>query len=106
MAAVYSTRFVDGNTGAGDLVYPVPAGFRAVVVDINVYNNSAIVAELFAQVQLTGQTFARFDVTGPSDSGSKQWQGRAVFDYGDALVFHASAGTWDVLACGYLLTLP
>lgn len=103
---VYSVRFISGNTGAGDPVYTVPAGFVAVLRDVDVYNNSAVVAELFLEDSQTGQAIARFDSQGPTDTGSQQWRGRQVFDAGGGFLFHATAGTWDVRACGYLLSAP
>jgi hypothetical protein len=103
---IYSVNFVSANTGAGSLVYPVPTGFVAILRDLDVYNNSAITAELFLEDTVSGVAIARFDVTGPSDSGSKTWRGRQVFEAGGGFTLRASAGTWDCRASGYLLIAP
>lgn len=106
MAAIYSTLFLSGNTSAGSPIFTVPAGFIAVLRDVDVYCNGIGGEELFLEDSTYGNTFARWDILTPADSGSKQWQGRQVFNPGGGFVFVATVGTWDVRASGYLLTAP
>lgn len=109
MASVYSTLFLSGNTTGGAPVYTVPAGFVAILRDVDVYNNSLVFAELFLEDSEFGNTIWRVDNNAfiPGSSiGSSQWRGRQVFTEGNGFLFNASSGTWDVRASGYLLTLP
>lgn len=104
---VYSVVFKNTNTDDPDLNYIVPEGFVAVLRDIDVYNNSALTAELFVEDNQSGVTIWRVDnslVIPESTKGSVQWTGRQVFEAGGGFVFVASAGTWDVRASGYLLS--
>lgn len=106
-STVYSTLFLAANTGSGLLNYIVPDGFVAVLRDVDVYNNSVVLAELFLEDNETGQTIWRVDnsaVIPTLSIGSVQWKGRQVFNGGGGFVFTATAGVWDVRASGYLLT--
>ena len=109
MAAIYSTKFLVGNTDDANLVYQVQPGFVAVLRDVVVYNNSAIAAELFLEDFATGAAIWRWDnsiIDTNLPAGSQQWQGRQVFGPEEGFRFRASEGTWDFRACGYLLTAP
>lgn len=109
MGTIYSTVFLNGNTGSGAPVYTVPAGFVAVLRDVDVYNNSFVLAELFLEDSETGVTIKRWDNSAlipDANLGSDEWRGRQVFTEGNGFLFNASSGVWDVRASGYLLTMP
>lgn len=103
MAAVYSTKLFEGRD-VSSWSYTVPAGFRLVVRDIDVFFGGGVEGGAANFVGTLGQTFAYFPFTGLESSG-QHWQGRAVFDPGDEIGLVSGVGV-DVTVSGYLLTLP
>lgn len=105
---VYSTRFCNSSiSSAGDTtLYTVPAGFRAVLRDVDIYFGGAtgIVVELRA----TGINFVPFAAT-TTDPEPGVWRGRQVLNAGESLTVHVATlpagGGLNVFASGYLLTL-
>lgn len=103
--AVYSTRFlaVAGGADASE-TYTVPAGFIAVVRDIDVTLSGD--ASALAQVALESPNlvFAYIPASGTA-SESWQWQGRQVCNEGETLAAVLSTDTFGSIAVsGYLLT--
>ena len=82
----------------------VPAGFVAVVRDIDVYFGTSLsVRQVFAygsasQVFFQGSVDANL-------AGWRQWEGRQVLQAGEALGI-LGTDVFDLTASGYLLTLP
>lgn len=103
MRAVYSTEFMGQTAAAGVLQeYVVPAGFVAVVRNIEVFAPSGTGTSIYAAGG-SSQTFW-YQVWGATDPLWKQWQGRVVVQPGDAFSFVAVGHAVDVSAMGYLLS--
>lgn len=98
-------------SGGPTTVYTVPAGEIAVVTAISVVWGDVTISGLDAWLQ-SGTLAKLVRVTkaaGISDDtigGTAQWYGRWVLDPGDTLAVQTVAGTCDLFAAGYTLTLP
>ena len=105
MARVYSTRFISeaGVTAFAD--YTVPAGFRAVLRDVWVYAGSQITTVDFQLFSGTGAVMWSIG-NPPLNPAFWFWQGRQVYEEGEAIGFQVHAGNVDYSASGYLLDLP
>jgi hypothetical protein len=81
--------------------YTVPAGYRAVVRDIDTYNGGDLLqfASYFEGNDL--QTIWGVQWTNVN-AWSNQWRGRQVFYAGESFHFRADSGV-DVTISGYLL---
>lgn len=104
MAAVYSVCFIrrGGSTGTND--FAVPAGFVAVVRDIDAVTNSGP-GSAVVQVEETPTGIPFWFV---SDSSGNivwhQWSGRQVLNVGSTLrVAVSGGGNANVSVSGYLL---
>jgi hypothetical protein len=105
MSQIYSTRFIDNAALSVGDAYTVPAGFTAVLRDVDVAIGVNLGAFEFKLVGTGAAVLWIFD--GPSSAGeSDQWRGRQVFYEGEAFGFFASGATFSYSACGYLLTNP
>jgi len=106
VANVYSTRFIQhrGLTNSAPADYVVPAGFRAVVKSIVVYNNDVFQSNLFLEGAV-GQAVAYFERS-LGDRSIDQQTPDAVYEADELIRVRVVAGTWDVTVCGFLLTLP
>jgi hypothetical protein len=99
----YSTQFAASSpTGPGGFpLYTVPAGYVAVVRDLEVGSASAVTG--FFSIQ-GGPGFAAFNITQSSGDISFQWQGRVVLNAGETLEFIGNtAAQYSVIASGFLL---
>lgn len=104
---VYSVRFISGNIPApgGGLFYTVPAGYRAVVRDLDV-----------AYQTTGGSTQVEFAIAGVTFFGNAQnssalwvavqWRGRQIANAGDQIGVGVSGDSSSVAVSGYLLVLP
>jgi len=114
MAAVYSTRFValSSFSGGPTTAYTVPAGFLAVVKDTSIVWGDIIASGLdawFADdagAKRHRYTWA-FTISTPTNfGGTDQKWGSWVLVEGESIVVQTAAGTCDMMASGYLLSLP
>jgi hypothetical protein len=102
--AVYSQRFIQEAGLNGSSSYVVPAGFKAVLRDLDVYNGAGGTASVFLQGAL-GQAiwvhrWALGDGASPQD-----WHGRQVLETGESVTIRTDV-PMDVTLSGYLLSLP
>ena len=102
MAAVYSTRFITTHAG-GAGSYTVPAGFKAVIRQIQGFNGSAVAPETAQLVSdVSGGTLFQTLIP-PSEASYLEC--RFVFESGES--FHTNNGSdIDCYVGGYLLALP
>jgi len=100
MAAPYSTQFFAG-AWAIEHTYAVPAGYIAVVRELDVVNG-----ETTAQTIRAGTSAgADFWIQAIEPVKSVQWTGRLVMNPGEELRVYSQGVTgWSVIASGYLLT--
>lgn len=114
MANVYSTRFVAlaSVSGGPTTAYTVPAGFLAVVKDTSIVWGDIIASGLDAWFQDdAGAKRHRyawgFTAATPTNFGgvSQLW-GSWVLVEGESIVVQTATGTCDMMASGYLLSLP
>lgn len=108
--AVYSHVLVNvSHAGTVSGSYVVPAGFAAIVRDVDYFYGGASVGA-FGNVTdvASGAVFAWVSI--PPSGGGAQWHGRQVFQPGTEFIgsLAASSGsaTCTVRISGYLLTLP
>lgn len=103
---VYSTKFAAGvGTGSTEDVYTVPAGYVAVVRDIEVISGSGASDVLVFECVSPGPLHVVIWVlysTGANVWG--QWRGRVVLVSGDAISALAPADGSTYLISGYLLS--
>lgn len=106
MATLYSTQFaaVQGLV-ASSHTYTVPAGFIAIVRDIDAFaDTSGTSTFLVARGPASNVFFyAEFLL---ATTSSKEWRGRQVLNTGETLVLQAGPAAVDVMASGYLLSMP
>lgn len=114
MAPVFSRRLIQAPafSGGPTLVYTVPAGLVAVVKNISIVWGDVSISGLDAWVQ--DNTLAKLvrrtiqlpaqpnETLGGSDSFAGWW----VYVPGEQLFAQTVAGTCDILASGYELSLP
>lgn len=105
MAAPYSTQFaaVDGLGAGVTTLYTVPAGYVAVVRDLNL--NDASLGSHSAVVFEGGSGARLLSVLSSVASGDNPWTGRQVFKAGQTIDLSVSGGAWAVLMSGYLLSI-
>lgn len=106
MSTVYSTCFFRGFSDVGPIQFTCPAGFVAVLRDVDAVAESNASSDVLA-IDIKGLGF----IWGVQGSGSAfqaaQWRGRSVFTGGQVLeATFTGSGVWHVSACGYLLSLP
>lgn len=104
----YSTRFFAGTPAAGDeLVYTVPAGYVAVVRDIELLQGYADTQTVYVILSVPGPLTVGF--AGSSALASLEflhWSGRVVANAGDELYVFTNDGEVQVTISGYLLSSP
>lgn len=101
---VYSEHLYSAVGLNGSASRSVPAGFRLVLRDVDVYNGAGGTATFFLKGGLGQVIWAHRWALGDGAS-SEQWRGRQVLDEG----FSWSVSTtlpMDVTVSGYLLSLP
>lgn len=105
MATVYSKRLAQalGFPNGSSIVYTVPAGYTAVVRDIDCYTSAGVSnADLFFEGAI-GNTFFRAEVVALTQD-SPQWRGRQILFAGETLtVNNTSSVSWDFAISGYEL---
>ncbi len=105
MANVYSTQFLTWSNPTSGVLYTVPAGYVAVVRDMDVWwDGETDEGSLIASIHNVC-TFMVF-YGAPSVASAFQWRGRVVINPGEKLELFPSVGNWSGVACGYLLSLP
>lgn len=108
MQTVYSVRLYHGlGVSPGTIVaYTVPAGYRAILRDIDCYSSAGVSnSEIYIEGDL-GQTIFHAEVAATTQD-SPQWRGRQVFEPGETISINVGgASAWDITMSGYLLTLP
>lgn len=102
--AVYSTRFLEEVGLDGLASYTVPAGFTAVLRDLDAYNASGIAVGRIFLLGHLGQTIW-FAVSAEEQDTYQSWRGRQVLLEGEKFTVNTEVH-WDVTVSGYLLTLP
>lgn len=110
----YSTQFIQraAVTGPATLVYEVPLGFLAVVKCITIVWGDITVSGLDAWVQAANLAkLARYSWTAtlaqPTNiGGTALFWGAWACEPLDTLSVQTAAGTCDITASGYLLSLP
>lgn len=105
MSTIYSTAFFKGNVVSGSpQTYTVPAGYVAVLIDVDVdgYINTASGLYVGSGANLW------MVISGIAVSAHQhiQWQGRIVLNAGESIKAAVASGNCYVAASGYLLSLP
>lgn len=109
--AVYSTQLFSGaiTVGSDKILFVVPDGYRAVVVDIQATSSDdiayAVQPLLISCFYATG-TIVRFGGPFLEFGRTYSWSGRAVVNQADLIVSSTAGTGWNVHMSGYLLTLP
>lgn len=104
MANVYSIRLLAWSSSATPPPYEVPAGYRVIVRDADVWSGGGAITNWQLAVNDVAK-FAAGQFTVESVAQVAQWRGRQVVEAGEFLVFSSDNAT-DGLVSGYLLTLP
>ena len=114
MSLVYSTKFVEaaGFSGGPSVRYTVPAGFLAIVKCMSIVWGSVLLSGL--DVWFESDTLAklvRHTISIPGQTtddagGCAVYWGSWALTAGQTLAIQAVAGTCDMWATGYLLSLP
>lgn len=103
---VYSTQFIARAGLNVNVGYTVPAGYRAVLRDVDVAcaTGSGDTRIFFLENPQGGLVWVA--IANPESYVSFQWRGRQVYNPGEIITFNPAEGAWDVMGSGYLLTLP
>jgi hypothetical protein len=104
----YSTAFFTGQAGSSlEVIYTVPAGYVAVMRDIEYFASSAITDPVYLVSSIPGPLAAVFGYVGTLEASTgKQWQGRVVVPTGGAIELAGYGTQLFVLLSGYLLSSP
>lgn len=104
----YSTRLVAAVLDAAlDDAYTVPAGFVAVIRDMELTNQGGTATAIAIDLEVPGPLTATIYFNADVPAGSwLQWQGRVVMNAGDVLSISASAYPIGAVVSGYLLSAP
>lgn len=100
---VYSTRFIAEQGLVGVAAYTVPAGYRAVVKQLSLYNGGGVSVTTAIWHGSVGQALALF--ASNLTASDAFFVGMQVFNPGETFDITTN-GAWDVTASGYLLSLP
>lgn len=107
MGAVYSTRFMNGFMEPGIKSYTIPAGYVAVIRDIDVCATGTLSTPVpGVEVDIGGTVFAQLGLPFALQNLSYGWRGRQIANAGEVLNVRTSVGGWYYSVSGYLLTLP
>lgn len=96
---VYSTRFIHKYGPAGGILYTVPAGKRAVIKNVTVYNGDTAAANCV--LTLNGQGVWAASVPGPS--GGRSENVMIVANEGEGFLFYTYGPNMGGSVSGYLL---
>lgn len=103
---VYSVRFISDYAATVSGSYTVPAGYRAIVRDVDAYNapGGADTDYVFVYVNEVGGAFMYQHFAGVPWVG---WRGRQVVNEGETITVGGnSESLQSIMVSGYLLTLP
>lgn len=106
--SVYSTRFIQQHGLSGTASYVVPAGFTAVVRDVDSFIGAPVGLNALFLHGAIGQAIWWTQAT-IGESQYASWRGRQVYLEGETIEVEADVGTfdaYDVTVSGYLLTNP
>lgn len=103
MASVYSVQFAALQGLNGTHTLTVPAGFKAVLRDLDAYNGGGASSTDLFLIGSAGQTI--FNDSSALQPKNSQWRGRQVLEELETWALRTT-GAWDVTVSGYLLTLP
>lgn len=101
---VYSTLLINSANLHGTAAFLVPAGFRLDVRDVEMFESSPGGA-LFELAAGGGTVFAAFGPNLTTTYNNYRWTGRVIVNEGDQFEVSTTL-TANVVAMGYLLTLP
>lgn len=107
---VYSQRFLGAQLGgAAQVAASVPAGYRWIVRDIDLFLEETAANEggqVYATTSAGATIWLPMSYIPGVGGGHVQWTGRQVLNPGDVLVYSQAAGTGVITVSGYALTLP
>lgn len=101
---VYSTRFLEEAGFTGSAAFAVPAGYVAVVRDIDVVAFAGTGVTIEAGLG-GGAVFWSLTLNPTLTPFWGSWRGRQILNAGEQLVVATDASA-DFMASGYLLSLP
>lgn len=104
----YSTNFFAGVLPTSfETLFTVPAGYVAIVRDIEVLNNNADAADISVYAEVPGPaTGAIFGDTDLAGGAWTQWRGRVVVPAAGLIVAMSSVSSCNAAISGYLLSSP
>jgi hypothetical protein len=102
-APLYSERFIAITGLVGAIGYTVPAGYRAIVRDVDAYWGGGGSVQVYLH-SAAGGTIWSDGNSGPSGFYFS-WRGRQVFYVGETITVEATDPT-DMTVSGYLLIGP
>jgi hypothetical protein len=105
MSRVYSTRFMAGVPSGTPLLYTVPAGYKAVVRNIDIWQPITAVTNL-VEVAVFGLAIFYVAYASATVQTADHWDGRQVLNAGDTLYASSNYALANLMASGYLLSLP
>ena len=105
MAPVYSTLLLAASPGGG-ATFTVPAGYVAVVVDVEWASNDVDGSYLSLNDGADVVVFSSAIPNPLTGVPSGQWVGRQVVEPGDTVSVVSDATSLSIRVTGYLLTLP
>lgn len=100
---VYSVRFFAEHGLNGTVTYTVPAGFKAVLRDLDAYNGGGVISTSVFLEGNNGQSI--WSDSSSAQAKVSQWRGRQVIEPGETITL-TTTGAWDITVSGYLLSLP
>ncbi|HEX9572228.1 MAG TPA: hypothetical protein VF969_08235 [Burkholderiales bacterium] len=105
---VYSTQFASGvtPTTGPDLVYTVPAGFRAVLRSFDCFKYTSGVMVCLLSINGLPSTLGAVSPAAQPNAGFASWFGYQVFNAGDQLYLAGNTNGITYLLSGYLLIAP
>ena len=106
MATVYSNRLIEEKGLSGPATFVVPAGYIAVIRDLDVYYGNQLFPAYARLIGAANQKLWSVSNSIGSESYA-QWRGRQVFLAGETITVSVDeGGEADVTLSGYLLIAP
>jgi hypothetical protein len=102
---VYSVRFLQARAYSGVATYLVPAGFVAVLRDLDAFQVAGLTVPQIYLVGAAGQTIW-WNSGSLVDSSYSSWRGRQVINEGETFAVNVATETASFAVSGYLLSLP
>lgn len=104
--SVYSTLFFLGTVGVTQITaYTVPAGYVAVIREIDARDFSGAVNGLYIASNVSGfGTFTWSFLSNVAGGDAVQWKGRTVLPAASTILLAAGAASFQAAVSGYLLT--